>query len=83
MAKIKNVPVQVAASILGKAAQVIRCGLVYGKLPFGVAVKMNPKQKSHTYHISVELFKKYAGCTDADIIRHAEKCGCELKLDEE
>ncbi len=86
MAKIKSVPVEVAASILGKAAQVIRCGLVYGRLPYGVAVTTNPNRKPrpyYTYHISAELFKKYAGCTDEDIIRHAKKCGCELKFDEE
>lgn len=86
MSKIKSVPIEVAASILGKAVQVIRCGLVYGKLPFGVAVTTNPNRKPrpyYTYHISAELFKEYAGCTEADIIKHAEKCGCLLKFDED
>ena len=84
--KIKCVPVKVAASILGKAEQVIRCGLVYGKLPFGVAVTTNPNKKPrpcYTYHISAKKFKDYTGCMDEDIIRYADKLGCRLKFDED
>ena len=44
--KIKNVPVKVAAAMLGKAERVIRCSLVLGKLPYGVT---NPIKKFCTY----------------------------------
>lgn len=84
--KIKNVPVKVAASMLGKAEAVIRCGLAYGKLPFGVAVTTNPNKKPrpyYTYHISAEKFKEYTGYSDEEIIRYADKIGCPLKFDEE
>jgi len=78
--KIKSVPVKVAAAILGKAEQVIRCSLVLGKLPYG---EVNVDKKYCTYYISAEKFKKYAGCSDADIARYADKLGCELNFDED
>lgn len=85
MTRIKNVPIKVAAEILGKTEQFVRCGLVYGKLPFGEAVTKNPARKPrpyYTYLISVKKFKDYTGCTDEDILRNAKKLGCELKTEE-
>ena len=78
--KIKNIPVKLAASILGKAEAVIRCGLAFGKLPFCVAIKT---KKSCSYYISAEKFKEYTGYSDEEIIRYADKIGCPLKFDEE
>ncbi len=75
-----------AAAILGKADQAIRCGLQYGKFPFGVAITTNPHKKPrpyYTYHISPAKFKEYAGCTDEDIIRCAKKLGRLLRMDED
>ncbi|MBQ6975553.1 MAG: hypothetical protein IJQ16_03260 [Selenomonadaceae bacterium] len=84
--RIKKVPVKVAALILGKAEQFVRCGLAYGKLPFGVAVTTNPNKKPrpyYSYHISAEKFKDYTGCTDEKIIECAKKLGCDLQIDED
>ena len=38
--EIKKVPVKVAAYILGKSEQFIRCGLRYGSLNFSTAKKL-------------------------------------------
>ena len=85
MPRIKNVPTMVAAAILGKSNQAIRCGLQSGKFPFGVAITTNPNRKPrpcYTYHISPVKFKEYTNCTDEDIFRYAKKFGCEVKVDD-
>ncbi len=77
---IKKVPVKVAAAMLGKAEQFVRCGLQYERLKFGVAVTANPNKRrpQYSYHISPKLFCEYAGCTIEDIISAAAKLGVEL-----
>ena len=46
MTELKKVPVKVAAAILGKSEQFVRCGLRYGNLNFGVAVSSNPHKRN-------------------------------------
>lgn len=81
MTEIKKVPVKVAAAILGKSEQFIRCGLQHQRLNFGAAVTTNPDKKPrpyYTYHISPKKFMEYAGCTVEDIIHTAKEIGAEL-----
>ena len=79
--ELKKVPVKVAAAILGKSEQFIRCGLQYQQLNFGKAVTSNPNKKPRphfSYHISPKLFMEYAGCTAEDIFRTAKEIGAEM-----
>ena len=82
MAEIKKIPVEVvAAAILGKSEQFIRCGLQYQRLNFGVAVTTNPDKKPrpyYSYHISPKKFMEYADCTVTEIIETAQKLGVEI-----
>lgn len=55
---MKNIPVNIAAEILGKSVQYVRVGLQQERLPIGSAVKTSSKWD---YHISYELFKEYVG----------------------
>ena len=75
MTEIKKLPVKVAAAILGKSEQFVRCGLRYGRLSFGAAVSTNPNKPRpvFTYHISPKLFMEYTGCTVDDILATAER----------
>lgn len=51
-----NVPVPVAAELLGKCQMYIRTGLQTGRLPFGSAVQTS----SHwSYHIAPKALKSY------------------------
>ena len=61
---IRNVPVPVAAAILGKGAQFVRIGLQRERLPIGTAIKA---QKAYSYHVSPKLLCAYSGCTMEDI----------------
>ena len=80
MTEIKKVPVKVAAYILGKSEQFIRCGLRYGSLNFGSAVSSNPHKKNATYsyHISPRKFMEYTGYTVDEIFSTAKKLGVEI-----
>lgn len=78
--KIATVPIKVAASILGKSEKYIRAGLALGKLPYVTTRKVG---KVICHVIDAAAFKVCADCTDADIIRHAEKLGCKLKSEGE
>lgn len=53
--------VKEVAELLGKTQQTIRIGLQLGVLPFGVAYKTNPENKSYTYVIYPEKVKQYIG----------------------
>ena len=53
--------VKEVAKLLGKTQQTIRIGLQLGVLPFGVAYKTNPENKSYTYVIYPEKVKQYIG----------------------
>ncbi len=77
MTEIKKVPVKVAAYILGKSEQFIRCGLRYGSLNFGSAVSSNPHKKN-AYHISPRKFMEYTGYTADEIFNTAKKLGVEI-----
>ena len=80
MIEIKKVPVKVAAEILGKSEQFIRCGLRYKALDFGSAVSSNPckKNASYSYHISPKKFMDYVGCDIEDILTVAKRLGVNL-----
>lgn len=65
---IKRVSVAVAAAILGKSLQFVRCGLISGKLPFRVKGSGN----RYSYHISPALFMAYSGCSIDDIQRESD-----------
>jgi len=51
-----NVPVPVAAELLGKGQMYVRTGLQNGRLPFGSAVKISSQW---SYHISPLALKAY------------------------
>lgn len=56
--EMKNIPIAVAAKLMGKTPQYVRIGLQQQRLPIGTAVKMSSEW---TYHISYELLKNYIG----------------------
>lgn len=53
-----NVPVPLAAAMLGKSDQFVRCALQVGTAPFGFA---NRKRTKWSYHISPIKLKEYVG----------------------
>jgi hypothetical protein len=55
IASMPNVPPDVAGAYLGKRGQYIRCGLQYGRLPFGTAVK----NRRWAYHIPGPALVRY------------------------
>lgn len=57
----KNIPVEVAAKLLGKSDQFVRIALQRGLAPFGFATKISGHK--YSYHISPALFTKYQGGT--------------------
>lgn len=57
----KNIPVEVAAKLLGKSDQFVRIALQRGLAPFGFATKISGNK--YSYHISPALFTKYQGGT--------------------
>ncbi|MBO4400735.1 MAG: hypothetical protein J5809_02700 [Selenomonadaceae bacterium] len=81
---IKKVPVKVAAALMGKSEQYVRCGLQYERLKFGAAVTTNPNKPrpSYTYHISPKLFMEYTGYTLDEIISAAEKLGVNISVED-
>lgn len=56
---LKNVPVDMAAKMLGKSRQFIRVSLQRGIAPFRFAVKVSGEQFS--YHISPKKLEEYIG----------------------
>lgn len=56
---MKNVPVKLAAALLGKGEQFIRVSLQRGTAPFGFATKMTGEKFS--YHISPRKLNDYMG----------------------
>lgn len=59
----RNVPVNVAAKIIGKTPQFIRIGLQRGLLPIGVAYKTNERNQQYDYYISPKLLAEFTGCS--------------------
>ena len=55
----RNVPVWLAARLMGKREQYIRRGLQQGILPFGYAIKGDGER--YSYHISPAKFVEYTG----------------------
>ena len=53
-----NIPISVAAKLMGKSEQFVRVGLQRGILSFGSAVKTSSK---YSYYISPKLFEEYTG----------------------
>jgi transcriptional regulator with XRE-family HTH domain len=56
---LKNVPVDMAAKMLGKSRQFVRVSLQRGIAPFGFAVKLSGDRFS--YHISPKKLNEYIG----------------------
>jgi transcriptional regulator with XRE-family HTH domain len=56
---LKNVPVDMAAKLLGKSRQFVRVSLQRGIAPFGFAVKLSGDRFS--YHISPKKLNEYIG----------------------
>ncbi len=56
---LKNVPVDMAAKLLGKSRQFVRVSLQRGIAPFGFAVKLSGERFS--YHISPKKLEEYIG----------------------
>ena len=57
----RNVPVNVAARIMGKSPQFIRIGLQRGILPIGRALKTNDRNEQYDYYISPRLLAEFTG----------------------
>lgn len=55
----KNIPVEVAAKLLGKSEQFVRVALQRGLAPFGFATKITGDK--YSYHISPKLLEQYQG----------------------
>ena len=59
----RNVPVIVAARIMGKSPQFVRIGLQRGILPIGRALKTNDRNEQYDYYISPRLLAEFTGCS--------------------
>mgnify|MGYP003179682127 CR=1 FL=1 len=57
----ENVPVTVAAEVMGKDQQFIRLALIRGLLPIGIAMKIDESNNRYNYYISPKLFWEYTG----------------------
>ena len=62
---MRNVPVRVAAALMGKGGQFIRLGLQRKILPFGWAVKTG--KKNWSYYISPAELMRYTGKTEKEM----------------
>lgn len=76
--KIKNVPVSVAAVLMGKDPQYVRIRLQRGLLtvhnePIGNADKMGGRR--YNYYIKPPLFMEMTGATEEEIIAETERQG--------
>ncbi|MCE5342640.1 MAG: helix-turn-helix domain-containing protein [Eubacteriales bacterium] len=56
---MKNVPISLAAAMLGKGEQFVRVSLQRGTAPFGFAVKVTGTR--YSYHISAKKLNEYLG----------------------
>lgn len=63
----RNVPVTVAARIMGKSPMFIRIGLQRSLLPFGVAFKTDEAHEQYDYYISPHQFAVFTGCSPAEL----------------
>ena len=57
--KYLNIPVSVAAKMMGLGAQCIRIGLQHGNFPFGTAIETSPG--NYRYYINPNKFQDYTG----------------------
>lgn len=57
----KNVPIEIAAKLLGKSEQFVRIALQRGTAPFGFATQVSGNR--YSYHISPKKLKEYQGVT--------------------
>ena len=55
----QNLPVRLAADLMGKPQMFVRCGLKAKELPFGSAVKMEGGR--YSYYICTRQFIKFIG----------------------
>jgi transcriptional regulator with XRE-family HTH domain len=55
----KNIPVEVAAKLLGKSEQFVRVALQRGLAPFGFATRITGQK--YSYHISPKQLEQYQG----------------------
>ncbi len=61
----RNVPVNVAARMMGKSPQFVRIGLQRGILPIGVAMKTDDRNEQYDYYISPKLLFEFTGCAQS------------------
>lgn len=66
-----NITIQQAARMMNKSEQFVRIGIQRNLLPFGVAIKLEGKNK-YSYHISPNKFYEYMGINEADRL-HCEE----------
>ena len=52
----KNVPVKVAAELMGVSPQFVRIGLQQNRFPFGAAVKLSTQWSYHIAPIALESY---------------------------
>ncbi len=64
-----NIPITVAARIMGKSPSFIRIGLQRGILPFGVAFKTDEAHEQFDYYISPAQFAEFTGCSLSELER--------------
>lgn len=78
--RIKKIPLQLAADLMGKNYNFLRIGLQRGVLPFGSAIKTHEEKTfgRYTYYVSPRLFMDYTGYTEDEIIAAAKKGGYSL-----
>ena len=81
--KIKNVPVSVAAVLMGKGEQYVRVRLQRGLMtvhnePVGHAEKIGGRR--YSYYISPPLFMAKTGATEEDIASETRRQGKERYL---
>lgn len=58
MMKVFNVPVKIAAQLMGKNVEFVYMGLQQGIFPFGYAVKTSGR---YSYYISSVKFEEFTG----------------------
>lgn len=75
ISRIGNVPIEVAAKVLGKDSQTLRLMLQKGIFSWGCAFKI-PGSRKYSYIIYAEPFRKLTG------FRYEPGCNCEGDIDD-
>lgn len=77
---LKNIPLTLAAAMMGKGYQFVRIGLQRNLLPIGNAVPTSgsDRRPGYTYYISPGKFMAYTGFTEEDIRQFAQEKGIKV-----